>query len=85
MILRGATGEVRWVYMTAATFGPWEIEQRGVTSALTGKLVSVDDYRATQAPLSVVVTVGRQRLTFPVVDLQITGSVVTATLGPRQE
>mgnify|MGYP003345187849 CR=1 FL=1 len=23
MTLRGATGELRWVYMTAAVFGPW--------------------------------------------------------------
>ena len=84
MTLRGATGEVRWVYLPAVVFGPWRIET-GEESTLTGSLVSVDDYRVTQSPLVAVVNVGRQRLTWPIKDVQISGETVTAVLGPRQE
>lgn len=83
MTLRGATGEVRWSYLTAVTFGPWRIETD--ESTLTGTLVSVDGYRATQAPLVAAVMIGRKRLTWPIEDLQISGERVTARLGPRQE
>lgn len=83
MTIRGATGEVRWVYLTAVTFGPWRLETD--ESTLTGTLVSADDYRVTQGPLVAVVMVGRQRLTWPVEDLQISGQTVTVRLGPRQE
>lgn len=84
MTLRGATGEMRWAYLPAVVFGPWRIET-GTESTLTGTLVSVDGYRVTQAPLVAVLHVGRTRLTYPVADLQISGSTVTAVLGPRQE
>lgn len=84
MTLRGATGEIRWAYLPAVIFGPWRLES-GEETTLTGTLVSVDEYRMTQAPLLAVVTVGRQRLTWPVLDLQIHGSTVSARLGPRQE
>lgn len=83
MTLRGATGEIRWVYLPAVVFGPWRIETDG-ESTLTGTVVSVDGYRVTQGPLVAVVQIGRSRLTYPVVDLQLSGSTVTATLGPRQ-
>lgn len=83
MTLRGATGEIRWVYLPAVVFGPWRIETDG-EATLTGTLVSVDDYRVTQAPLVAVVQIGRTRLTYPVASLQISGQTVTATLGPRQ-
>lgn len=85
MTIRGATGEIKWAYMAAAVFGPWRIETDENESTLTGTLVSVDDYRVAQAPLVAVVTVGRQRLTWPVHSLQISGATVTAHLGPRQE
>lgn len=85
MTLRGATGEIRWGgYLPAVIFGPWRLETDG-EAMLTGTVVSVDEYRVTQVPLSAVVQIGRQRLTYPVVDLQISGGIVTAMLGPRQE
>lgn len=71
------------MYLPAVVFGPWRIEADGETT-LTGTLVSVDGYRVTQVPLVAVVQIGRTRLTYPVVDLQLSGSTVTATLGPRQ-
>lgn len=83
MTIRGATGEVRWAYLPAVIFGPWRVETD--ESTLVGTVVSVDDYRVTQAPLVAVVTVGRKRLTWPVKDLQISGTVVTVSLGPREE
>jgi len=85
MELRGATGELKWSYMTAATFGPWRLEQGADGSTLTGKLVSVDAYKAAQAPLKAVLQVGRQRVTCPILTLQIDGGVVHATLRQMEQ
>lgn len=82
MTLRGATGEIRWVYLPAVTFGPWRIEsEQDIT--LVGTVASVDDYRITQGPLVAVVQLGRSQVRYPVLDLQIDGQRVTARLGPR--
>jgi len=85
MTLRGATGELRWVYMTAAVFGPWVVETSGGSSTLTGRVVSVDEYRMAQPGLTAVVIIGRQRVTWPVVNVELTDQTVTAHLGQRQE
>ncbi len=80
MRLRGATGELRWSYLTAVVFGPWSIEG----STLTGTIVSVDTFRSAQAPLTAVVTIGKQRLAYPVEDVTLTGSTISAHLGPMK-
>lgn len=84
MTYRGATGEIRWAYATAVVFGPWrlELDQPG-SGTLTGNVVSVDEYRAAQTPLRVVLTVGRGRLIYPVVEMVLSGPTITATVGPR--
>lgn len=75
-------GEVRWSYLTAVVFGEYCVEG----STLTGKVVSVDDYRVTQCPLVAVVNVGlRQRVKWSIKSLQVSGDTVTAVLGPRLE
>lgn len=82
MTLRGATGEIRWVYLPAMVFGPWRIESEHEIT-LVGTVASVDDYRVTQSPLVAVVQLGRSQVRYPVLDLQIEGGRVTARLGPR--
>ena len=79
MRLSGFTGEVRWSYMVAATFGPWTLIDR----ELSGDIVSTDDYRMTQAPLVVVLRIGRQELAYPIVHLQQTDGRISMTLGER--
>lgn len=82
LTLRGATGELRWVYLPAVVFGPWRIETTEDTT-LVATVASVDDYRVTQHPLVAVVQLGRSQLRYPILDLQITDGRVTARLGPR--
>jgi len=79
MRLSGFTGEVRWSYMVAATFGPWTLSDR----ELSGDIASTDDYRMTQAPLVVVLRIGRHELTYPIIDLQHTDERISMTLGER--
>ena len=81
--LRGATGDVRWVYLPSVTFGPWRIES-GEDITLDAIVASVDEYRVTQHPLIAVVQMGRSQLRYPVLDLQITDGRVKARLGPRE-
>jgi hypothetical protein len=85
MTYRGATGEIRWAYLAAAVFGPWRLDFDGEQGELAGTLVSVDGYRVSQAPLNAILTIGRQRLTYPIINLQVNGSALTAQVGPRLE
>jgi len=85
MTLSGVTGDVRWGYMVALVFGPWRFEGGQEGGTLTGRLVSSDAFRVTQAPLVAVLQVGRTAARYPVLDVAITGSEVTATLGPREQ
>jgi hypothetical protein len=48
-------------------------------------VVSVDEYRMAQPGLTAVVIIGRQRVTWPVVNVELTDQTVTAHLGQRQE
>ena len=79
MRVSGFTGEVRWSYLVAATFGPWTL----VDHELSGDVVGTDDYRMAQEPLVVVLRMGRQELTYPIVHLQHTDERISITLGER--
>lgn len=83
MMIRGATGEIRWAYLPAVVFGPWRLETSVDGASLSASVVSVDEYRASQGPFSAVVQVGRQRLAWPVLNLQIAAGTLTAQLGPQ--
>lgn len=80
MRIAGHTGDVRWSYLTAATFGPWTLIDR----ELTARVVSRDEYRLGQTPLVVVLRVGRHELTYPILRLQHSDERLTVTLGERQ-
>lgn len=83
MTLRGATGDIRWAYMVAATFGPWRLEYDGESGTLEGSIVQVDDYRLNKQPLEAVLVIGRKSVRYPVVTLECSGRVLTAKIGPR--
>lgn len=83
MTSTGATGEIRWSYMTAATFGPWRAEFDRTGGTLTARVVRVDAFRAAQQPLTLLLPFGRQVGRWPVVSLQIEGESLTVTVGPR--
>lgn len=82
MVIKGVTGELRWSYLTAASFGPYRLDTHADgTARLTARVVSVDAFRATQAPLSAVLWVGKVTQKRVVTDLQIVGESLTAALG----
>lgn len=84
MTIRGATGELRWRYLPAAVFGPWQLVTDSAGGTLTADLVSVDRFRASQAPLTVVVPLGRRSQSWRVLTLQMTGTSLTATVSPLE-
>lgn len=85
MTIQGATGEVRWAYLPAAVFGPWRLDTVPGGAVLEGRLVSQDDYRLAQEPLTAVVNVGRQALVYPITSLHVNGGQLSAQLGPQQK
>ena len=84
MVSSGPTGEIRWSYLTAAVFGPWSAALTPAGGTLTGTIVSVDRYRASQAPLVLCLPWGRKWGRWPVVALQLEGASLRATVGPRE-
>lgn len=85
MTLSGLTGDLRWGYLVAAVFGPWRFEGGGGGGTLTGTLVSSDAFRLTQVPLTAVLQVGRSSTRWRVEGVEISGSEVVVTLGPREQ
>jgi hypothetical protein len=84
MHVRGATGELRWAYLPACVFGPWRLETYPGGASLEASLVSQDDYRLQQQPLTALLYVGRQTMRYPVESVTVNGGQVSATLGPPQ-
>jgi len=83
MVSTGATGEVRWSYLTAVIFGPWRAELDRSGGTVTARVVSVDVFRASQSPLTLLLPFGRTSGQWPIVNLQIQAESLTATVGPR--
>lgn len=84
MTSAGPAGEIRWSYLPAVIFGPWHASLHPAGGTVTAQIVSVDAYRASQAPLSLTLPFGRQIGRWPVLILQIEGASLTATVGPRE-
>lgn len=78
--ITGVMAEVRYGYYPAAVLGPWTLTERTVTATVQ----SADTFRVSQRPLTFEIPGpgGRWRV-WPVEALQIVGSSLTATLGPR--
>ena len=85
MHVRGATGELRWAYLPACVFGPWRLDTFDGGARLEAAIVSVDDYRREQEPLTALLHVGRQTLIYPVEGMTVHGSQLSVTLGPQQQ
>lgn len=72
----GLTAEIRWVYQTAATVGPWQLE-RGL---FTGQIVSGDRFRLTQKPLTLLIPKRGRPWEWPITSITVTGDTLTATV-----
>lgn len=78
MTATGLTGQVRWVYLPALTFGAWRFEGTGVEGAITtSDILARDPHLLEQAPLSVVVPMGRHEWRWTVTGLQQSGETWT--------
>lgn len=78
--LKGITGDVRWSYQRAAEVTSWTIE----AGQLTATIVSHDAFRLSQQPLRFVATHAKGAWVWPIQQLQVSGSSLTATLGPME-
>jgi hypothetical protein len=78
--VNGHEGSVRWGYLPAVSFGPWQYEGVGKVGTLIAQIVSCDEFRVSQTPLVVVVPAGRAEWRWSVRNLQINGSTLTASV-----
>jgi hypothetical protein len=81
MTVRGPMGQVRWGYLPALTFGTWAFDGAGGTGTITtAQVLERNEFRLTQAPLTVVVPMGRSEWRWTVQDLQCSGETVRLTV-----
>ena len=84
LTLSGAEAVIRLDYHVAASVGAWTIttgENGGLT--LSGSIVHANHYRLSQRPLVFVMTRPGAVCRWPILELQIQGASISATLGPR--
>jgi len=86
MELRGATGELRWVYMVAAVIGPWKVSSVAPGElVLDAAIVSHDTYRLTQHDLTAHLRVGKRIYTWSVESITFWSATrMTVKLGARE-
>ena len=75
--VRGAAAELRWGYHQAAVLASWEM---GPGGTVTAKVISKDDFKVAQAPLTFVVPHPNGQWVYTVNSLQITGTTLTASI-----
>ncbi len=83
----GERGEIRRKYLLVGEVSKWELDPIGTAWRLIGQFDVVDEGQLSQPALSFVVTRPDPEgpWVFPVQSLQVTGTTLTASLGPVQE
>lgn len=79
-----AAAQVRWGYHAAAALRDCTVTRSEEIWNLRGTIVSKNDLRLSQQPLSLVVTLRNGSWTWPVTELQTMDGVLTARLGPKE-
>ena len=83
--ISGVQASVRWGYQSAATLGAWTATRRASGQwSFTASVLVLDTYRVTQRPLRVEAPHANGAFRWPVVELQVAGESLTATLGPHE-
>lgn len=81
----GVVAALRWGYTSAASLRAWTVvATEGGGWALTASIDSVDAFRVSQSPLVFEAPHARGAFRWPVLDLQMQGSALTARLGPQE-
>jgi len=84
-VFRGAEGELRWGYHSAATLKDWELTPKDASSfTVTARIVSSDAFRVSQRPIAFTVPRQAGAWKWPVQELQVVGETLTALLGPQE-
>lgn len=79
--MRGAVGEIRYVYHRAATLGAWSMDG----GQLTAQVISHDAFRLSQQPLTFVVSrAGGVSWCWPLTGVHLEGTSLQATVGVQQ-
>lgn len=68
------------MYLPAITFGRWSFTGTKSAGTLTAQIITRDEFRAVQQPLVIVVPAGRAEWRWTVMDLQINGEMLTASV-----
>jgi hypothetical protein len=83
--LRGPQAVIRWGYQPAVILGPWSVENEAGRRVLTASVITTDQLRVSQQPLTFIVSrPSGQMWRWPVETLQIAGTQLTASLGPQE-
>lgn len=82
--IRGVEAVIRWGYHSAVRLGPWTVDVDATQRTLSGTVIESDTFKASQQPLTFVVSRPQGTWTFPVNTLHIAGNELTASLGPQE-
>lgn len=75
---------MRWGYRDALTFAAWRFQGTSEGGTITATVVDAHEFHLTQLPLTVAVDVGRAPWRWPVSDVQVSGAMVTISVGPLE-
>lgn len=84
LTVNGLTASLRWSYYEAGVLGAWALTVAGGVRSLTAQVIRADAFRVSQRPLVFVAPHATGAWRWPVVELQIEGATLTATLGPKE-
>lgn len=82
--ISGAVGQIMWAYHVAAAIRGFTVSRTRSTWKVRGTVASSDAFKITQRPLTFVAPHAKGEWSWPIVDLQVSGGQMTATLGPPQ-
>lgn len=85
--IAGADGSIRWAYHLAASIRPWTVtkDEGEDVYRLAGTIVQSHPVKVAQRPLTFVAPVKGGTWRWPILELQITGTSLTATLGHKEK
>jgi len=84
LTIRGEVGEVRWAYHLVGTLTEWTVTNDAGARTLTGTMQTSDTFRLTQQPLVFQASHPHGVWRWPIHSLQMTGTTLTASLGPQE-
>jgi hypothetical protein len=82
--ITGDEAAIRWGYHRAAALRAWTVAQGDGSCVLTATIQTADHYRLSQQPLVFEVQRPASVWRWPILELQVSGVSLTATLGPKE-